>query len=118
VNEFFCHENIWRLALSRLVENSDVVLMDLRAFSPDNAGCIFELNELVARVPLARVVLATDETTDRAFLERTLTQAWQQLGEDSPNANLERPVIQVVCFEGFSEPQLRGLMGALQVASV
>jgi len=118
VNEFFCHENIWRLALSRLVENSDVVLMDLRAFSPDNAGCIFELNELVARVPLARVVLATDETTDRAFLERTLTQAWQQLGEDSPNANLERPDIQVVCFEGFSEPQLRGLMGALQVASV
>ena len=58
--------------LSRLVHDSDVVMMDLRGFSRDNAGCIFELHELARLVPLERVVFVIDRRTDEALLAETL----------------------------------------------
>jgi hypothetical protein len=38
VNDFFCHDNAWQMTLSRLVGDSDAVLMDLRGFSQENRG--------------------------------------------------------------------------------
>jgi hypothetical protein len=72
VNDFFCYDDTWRMVLSRLVNESDAVLMDLRGFSPLNAGCVFELRELVRLVRLARVVLIVDRRTDEALLAETL----------------------------------------------
>ena len=63
INDFFCHDDTWEMVLSRLVRESDVILMDLRGFSPDNKGCIRELNELINVAPVQRVVLVVDETT-------------------------------------------------------
>ncbi|HEX8967809.1 MAG TPA: hypothetical protein VF937_08025, partial [Chloroflexota bacterium] len=68
INEFLCHEDTWQATLSRLVGSSDVVLMDLRGFSPANQGCVFELQALVNEVPLARVITIVDGTTDVGFL--------------------------------------------------
>jgi hypothetical protein len=85
VNEFFCHDNTWQMTLSRLVEESDAVLMDLRGFSPKNAGCTYEVRELVSCVPLDRVVMTIDGTTDRPFLEQTLNEAWAGMRPGSPN---------------------------------
>ena len=72
VNEFFCYEDTWKLVLSRLVHESDVVVMDLRGFSRQNAGCVFELHELSRLVPLERVVFVVDRRTDEALLAETL----------------------------------------------
>jgi hypothetical protein len=58
--------------LSRLVHDSDVVMMDLRGFSRHNAGCIFELHELARLVPLERVVFVVDRRTDETLLAETL----------------------------------------------
>jgi hypothetical protein len=85
VNEFFCHDDTWRMALSQLVAASDVVLMDLRGFSRQNQGCVFELTELVNVVPLSQVVLIIDGTTDLPFLEETLHQTWETMSATSPN---------------------------------
>src|SRR5262245_52290230 len=52
-----------------LLQRSDAVLVDLRGFTRQNAGVIFELNALVEAVPLDRVVMATDDTTDAVFLD-------------------------------------------------
>jgi hypothetical protein len=60
------------MVLSRLVHESDAVLMDLRGFSRDNAGCVFELHELVRLVPLDRVVFVVDRRTDETLLAETL----------------------------------------------
>jgi hypothetical protein len=57
--------------------NCDLVAMDLRGFSPDNKGCVFELQSLVAHVPLGKIVLLTDATTDVAFLRQTLDACWR-----------------------------------------
>jgi len=72
VNEFFCYDDTWKTVLSRLVHDSEVVMMDLRGFSRDNAGCIFELHELARLVPLERVVFVIDRRTDEALLAETL----------------------------------------------
>lgn len=85
VNNFFCHANTWEQLLPRLVQGGAVVLMDLRNFSGQNAGCVHELRHLVSFVPLRRCVLVVDETTDQAFLGQTLEDAWQAMPEQSPN---------------------------------
>ncbi|UCV19800.1 hypothetical protein [Ferribacterium limneticum] len=85
VNNFFCHADTWERVLPRLVQGGAVVLMDLRNFSGDNAGCVHELRHLVGFVPLRRCVLVVDETTDQAFLRQTLEDAWQAMPEQSPN---------------------------------
>jgi len=72
VNDFFCYDDTWKMVLSRLVHESDAVLMDLRGFSRDNAGCVFELHELVRLVPLDRVVFVVDRRTDETLLAETL----------------------------------------------
>jgi hypothetical protein len=72
VNEFFCYDDTWKMVLSRLVHESDVVVMDLRGFSRQNAGCVFELHELARLVPLERVVFVTDRRTDETLLAETL----------------------------------------------
>jgi hypothetical protein len=72
VNEFFCYDDTWKMVLSRLVHESDAVVMDLRGFSRQNAGCVFELHELARLVPLDRVVFVIDRRTDEALLAEML----------------------------------------------
>jgi hypothetical protein len=85
VTEFFCHDDTWKITLARLADESDAVLMDLRGFSQTNAGCVFEIHELFSLVILPRVVFVYDETTDQAFMRRTMQRAWGNLKERSPN---------------------------------
>jgi hypothetical protein len=85
VFEFFCHADTWQMVLRRLVGESDAVLMDLRGFTRTNKGCIFELHELLDTVPLERVLLVVDHTTDHGFLADVLHQGWLHISADSPN---------------------------------
>jgi hypothetical protein len=71
----FCREDTWRPTLSYLLSQSHVVLMDLRGFSPDNQGCIFELEQLTARDLLSRTVFIVDDATDITLLGATVEQA-------------------------------------------
>jgi len=87
VNEFFCRNNTWQQTVTRLMAQSDLVVMDLRAFTSERKGCIFELGALIDEVPLHRVVLLIDQTTDEPFLRRTLADLWQRMNLQSPNAN-------------------------------
>ena len=85
VNEFFCGNDAWRPAVTRLMAESDLVAMDLRGFSAGNQGCLFELQSLIDTVPVARVVLLTDKSTDAPFLRQTLAECWQRMDAASPN---------------------------------
>jgi hypothetical protein len=85
VDDFFCHEDSWRMTVSRLAREAAAVLMDLRGFGPANRGCIFEIEELIAAVPVERIVLLVDPSTDLPFLEQTLQDAWQAMPDQAPN---------------------------------
>jgi hypothetical protein len=62
--------------LEALLDTSDAVLMDLRSFCASNSGCIFELEQLVRRLPSDQIVLVCDNTTDLPLLRQILGDAW------------------------------------------
>ena len=85
VNDYFCYDDTWKMVLSRLVRESDGAIMDLRGFSAQNSGCIFEIRELVNLMPLGQVTFLIDDSTDEPFLQQILQQSWDEMSHKSPN---------------------------------
>ena len=115
VHSFFCRADTWQAVLARMVAQGDVVLMDLRSFSAQNAGCEHELRYLVERVPLGRCVFVVDATTDDAHLQALLAQALGDLDEKSPNRGVRADGIAVHPFTSGAaglKPLLRRLCDA------
>jgi hypothetical protein len=110
VNEFFCQGDVWQTAMRRLSVRSDAVLMDLRGFSRNNRGCVYELGALLDEVDLGRVLLIVDGTTDREFFEETLVRLWSGVRSDSPNHLVAEPTVYLFVAR---EPSLRGLEALL-----
>lgn len=117
VNDFFCYEDTWKMALSRLVSESDAVLMDLRGFSRQNAGAAFEIDELINVVPLERVVFIVDDTTDERFLRQTVQQSWDRMRPTSPNVSSTPGPLRLFRFTGSRSGELQQLLRSLCVAA-
>jgi hypothetical protein len=96
-----------------LLDESDKVLMDLRSFSELNAGCRFELEQIVRRVPTDNIVLVCDKTTDLELLQEILAAAWA--AERRPRRENERGQISVVRMERQTRSEFALLMHRLQV---
>jgi hypothetical protein len=47
-------------------------------------------------VPLARIFLLIDETTDLDFLRATLVQGWRRLDAGSPNQQAPEPALRLL----------------------
>jgi len=103
ITDFFCRDHAWRTVFGRLAEASDVVLMDLRGFSPANSGCTYEVGELLNVVPSERIAIVIDRLTDEAFLTRTLEEARARLLASSPNISSGQLQVRV-----FRETSRRG----------
>lgn len=117
VNDFFCYDDTWEMVLTRLVKESDVVMMDLRGFSPQNAGCVHELQELINVIPLQRVVLVHDDTTNLPFLRETLMRAWKNIKLQSPNFVASEAEVKLFFLPGLGSHQLQGLLACLTSAA-
>lgn len=113
IHEFFCRADTWQMTMERLAGDSDAVLMDLRSFAPANQGCRYEIGRLLDGVDLARVVLLVDDSTDRAFLDATLAQAWSEIGVHSPNRRTPAPALRVFHLHDASEAALLALTSHL-----
>ena len=85
VNTIMCSDRAWRVALDALVASTDVVHMDLGGFGVNNQGCTHELELLVDRVDLARVLLLVDDNSDVELLRDVLNGAWATMDAASPN---------------------------------
>ena len=92
------------------------VLMDLRGFSPQNAGCVFEIDELISVVALERVVFIVDGTTDESFLRTTMNQSWSKMRSTSPNRGHLQ--LRLLRFRGVVTGELSNLFSALSAATV
>jgi hypothetical protein len=110
VNEFFCHADTWQPTMRALAERSQAVLMDLRSFAENNQGCTYELQQLLDMVPLERVVLVIDDTTDRALLERTVHGMWQTLSPASPNLGTGDATLRMVVAAKQSPRHVKRLL--------
>jgi hypothetical protein len=117
VTEFFCHDDTWKITLSRLADESDAILMDLRGFSQSNSGCIFEINELFNLVPLGRVTFVIDDSTHQQFMRNTMQVAWQQIKEHSPNRRAGEGRVSLVQLSQLNGGELRNLLYAVSAAA-
>ena len=100
VNELYCFADAWQHAVSRLAPESNAVIMDLRGFTRRNRGCAFELGVLVRLVPVERIFLIVDSSTDSVDLTETIQTAWQALPSNAANARLASPHLLVASFTG------------------
>jgi hypothetical protein len=116
VNDFFCHDDTWRIVLSRLVRESDAVLMDLRGFSAQNAGCIFEISELVNLMPLDQVVFIVDSSTDEGFLQEVLQESWEHMSPSSPNLSANAGTPRLFRLNQLGRMELQKLLYVLASA--
>lgn len=119
VADFFCHDDTWQMTFRRLEKESDAVLMDLRGFSPSNRGCVFEITELLEVVPLARIMLVVDRTTDEQFLTQVFNDGWAKVTEASPNRSDLAPRVRLYRFDdhsGRNVPALVAVMAAVRPA--
>jgi hypothetical protein len=111
VNDVYCHDDTWRPAVQALLGSSDRVLMDVRSFAEQNQGCIFELEQLVLRLPTEAIVLVYDRSTDLPLLGETLGKAWRsarEAGRARGNGNFA-----LVRVERNSASQIAALTGRL-----
>jgi hypothetical protein len=111
INEVYCHENTWRPTLEALLDATDIVLMDLRSFAASNAGCVFELEQLVSRLASDDIVFVCDKTTDLPLLHSVLRGAWIAAREVGHARGVNR--ISVVRVERNSRSELGILMRRL-----
>jgi hypothetical protein len=98
LNSIQCTDSTWREALDRLLNTASVVVMDLASFSERHRGCVYELRQLMQRVPLQRVVLVIDRDTDVARLTAVLNEAASELAPTSPNHGCP-PMLRAVRLE-------------------
>jgi hypothetical protein len=85
VNSMQCANATGKAALQYLLDRADVVVMDLLSLSEQNRGVAYEIGKLVDEVPLNRVVLLFDESTDLKVLKEILVRAYEAIAADSPN---------------------------------
>jgi hypothetical protein len=117
INEIRCYASAWEHAVTRLAPAADVVLMDLRGFTSENLGCVYELTELIWHVALERVVLLTDASTDIRALEEVARGAWSKLPATSPNARSAHRELRVVRFLADSAREAQALARLLFAAA-
>ncbi len=113
VNEFFCRQNTWQAAMRGIAADSDAVLMDLRSFSPDNQGCLWELEQLLAHVPLERTLFLTDSESDRVFLGDNIQEIWQRLPAGAVNTTMDAPTLRLFSADGPESETARNLAANL-----
>lgn len=116
VSSFFCHDDTWRMVLRRLAHDSDLVLMDLRGFSPANRGCIYEINELLETVDLERFLLVVDATTDERFLTEVLKQGWAAISSQSKNWHNSQPRVRLYRLDDTGRRWVDRLVATLATA--
>ncbi|HLZ31677.1 MAG TPA: hypothetical protein VKV73_30515 [Chloroflexota bacterium] len=95
LNSMQCTDATWQTALDRMLRTADAVVMDLAGFSNRNLGCVYELGQIIERIPVHRVILIVDDDADMPCLREVLDQAWRGLSPASPNSSTS-PYIRAV----------------------
>ena len=89
----FCYDNVWKRAVHALLGASDVVLMDLRGFSPVRAGCEYEVGVLIDRYPLEKIIFLVDQGETKKDVHELIRRRWSAMSATSPNRDQDSPAV-------------------------
>lgn len=70
---FYCRSHVWKKVFDRLLQKSRFVLMDLRSFTKERKGCLYEISKLVQDFDPNRTLYIIDENTDSDFLRSVIS---------------------------------------------
>lgn len=85
VRGLLCHGSFWRQAVDLLLVRMDRVVIDLTGYRPANAGTRFELQRVIDSVPISKLTLLAEHSSDRQFLTAQVRGMWAQMAAGSPN---------------------------------
>jgi pSer/pThr/pTyr-binding forkhead associated (FHA) protein len=105
VRALLCHGAFWKAAVDMLLDRADLVALDLSGFTPENLGTSYELQRVVDRVPIDRVVFLADPRSNQKFVIGQLQAAWSQMTAESPNAGPGAKLALVVVTDVFARRQ-------------
>jgi hypothetical protein len=86
VRQLLCHGSFWKSAVDVLIDRVDLVVIDLTGYRRENTGTGFELQRVIDRVPIERVMMLVERASDRPYLTAQLRDAWRRMADGSPNA--------------------------------
>ena len=100
LNEVHCLLDTWEWVVDALVRDARVVLMDLRGLSPSNTGALQEVSMVLPWVPLSRIVMLSDRTTDEHLLTAGIRDAWSRVPVGSPNFDQSHGTLRLLRCSG------------------
>jgi len=113
----YCYDNVWKKAVNALLQVSDVILMDLRGFSPARLGCEYEVGVLVNQCPIQKIVFLVDQAETKQAVYQLIRRRWDGMSATSPNRSLKSPTIKVYAPADQEAGDIPRIL-ALLVASV
>jgi hypothetical protein len=108
VSELFCADNTWKPAVRALMDRADVVLLDLREFTPQRMGTHFELVRLLRRAALHKVRVLVGAGDALPMLHAALQSAWR-VAARAPQAGAAPPRLQLLELDERSDGHVRTL---------
>ena len=91
----WCHDDVWKPAVRQMLGSSDVVLMDLRGFTPERKGCAYEIGELMNRFPIERMLFLVTAGAETNGLYDLIRERWSQMSATSPNRGKQDALLKV-----------------------
>lgn len=104
VNSMQCTNNTWKEAIQKMIDDADVIVLDFSNLNQKRQGISYELKKLVEEVPLQKILLLVDDSTDRNILDNLLQDFISNLPYTSPNRNFDFNKIQVFDTGGMDTP--------------
>ncbi len=102
---FLCHGDIWKPAVDMLLEKADLVVLDLSGMMPGNEGVRDEVQRVIDRIPIERVIFLADRRSDRGYLHAEIGHAWSRMAPGSPNSGTESRVARLAVTDSYRQMQ-------------
>lgn len=116
VSELFCANITWQPAVLSLIDRASVVLLDLRKYARHRAGTRFELEELLRRAPLHKVLVIVDANHPLDDIRHEIESIWQSIAGGAP-PTAGAPLLQLVRLARGSDVEMLGLFPAAAAAA-
>ena len=107
-----CYDNTWQMTVETLIETASVVLMDLRGFSEKNKGCEFEVNLLLNKIALDRILFIGYEDTI-PLIKKTIERKFETLEANSPNKDIKNSIATIFEIKNENNKETQCIMDIL-----
>jgi hypothetical protein len=104
ITDFLCTERMWRKTVNALMCRADKVLADFRGLISENEGALYEIEQMVCRVPVERIVILADGLRAKSIIEKAVSDAWTRLTPSSPNYQRQSEELTIL-VQGDSDRQ-------------